>query len=83
MKIQVDKDWLKRQINSNPEDESCEAGVIDLAKVFEMADRREAYCKSHKPCPECKAKQVQLVASQESHGDWKCRRCSHKWQTTL
>lgn len=56
---------------------------VDWDKALDMADIREAYCKSHKPCPKCKDPQVQLVESQVSHGDWKCRRCAHKWQTTL
>ena len=54
---------------------------VDWKNALDLADIREAYCKSVKPCPKCNDVQVQLVGSQVSHGDWKCRRCAHKWQT--
>lgn len=57
--------------------------VINMEDALAMADIREAYCKSHKPCPRCNDVQVQLVSSPLTHGEWKCRRCSHKWQTVL
>ena len=52
-----------------------------LSSAIAMADRRELYCKSMKPCPACGTNQVQLVDWTVT-AEWKCRKCRHKWSGT-
>ena len=53
---------------------------VDWDAALALAEKREVWCKSMKPCPECGTKQVQLQDWIDDEPDWKCRHCNHKWK---
>lgn len=57
-----------------------DVGKIDINKVFELANRREAAAKQYTPCPKCGTMQVQLVDWSTDLLKMKCRHCKHKFE---
>lgn len=49
--------------------------IIDLAKVFASADRREFLCRHVPRCLACGSEQVQLLDHEREPALWRCRSC--------
>ena len=51
-----------------------------MAGALELAERREVLCSKPPHCPDCGAKQVQLVGWLEAPALWRCRECGWRWE---
>jgi DNA-directed RNA polymerase subunit RPC12/RpoP len=51
-----------------------------IKDALNHADRREYLCKNSRTCPECSARQVQLINQFAIPAEWKCRRCKTKFK---